>query len=464
MPPQLAPAGGCLARVRAWTELHSSRFQIARIDLTPVSASIDAGSKQQFTAKAFDAANQEVNGVIFVWQSSNTAVARIDLTGLATTSTAGTTQIIASGRGIQSAPQTLTVRAVQRVLTSVEVTPNPGTIPATGAQQFTARGLDQFGNEITGLSFTWESSATNVATIDQNGLASGLAQGQSTIKATTQSVSGTALLNVTAPTLVVNEVLADPPPGNQGDANHDGTRDGAQDEFVELVNATGGSLDISGWTLRTHSTTSTTETVRHTFAANTNVPAGNAMVVFGGGTFDPANPLFGCAQVVKTSTSGLSLTNGGLTILIRDAGGNLITEFSYGGSTGRNGGNAQSLTRSPDTTGNFVLHTAPAAASGRKFSAGLKLDGTPFGDCSGHPASVTVSPVSTARLSDNPPHSPRRRSINLDAQSLACRSLSLPTIQRSPQSIRLRRSDDWSLYRQGRRSQPRNSTHHGVGK
>jgi uncharacterized protein (TIGR03437 family) len=202
---------------------------IARIDLTPISPTIDAGTRQQFSAKAFDAANQEVTGVIFAWQSSNTAIATVDQAGLATSSTAGTTQITASGRGIHSAPDALTVRAVQRLLTSVEVTPNPATIPATGAQQFNARGLDQFGHEIAGLTFIWESSATNVALIDQNGLLNGLAEGQTTIKATTQNMSGTALLKVTAPTIVVNEVLADPPTGIEGDANHDGTRDGAQD-------------------------------------------------------------------------------------------------------------------------------------------------------------------------------------------------------------------------------------------
>lgn len=375
---------------------------IASIEVLPLSPSIDAGSKQQFTAKAFDSANQEVTGVIFVWQSSNTAVATIDQTGLAISSGVGTTQITASGRGIQSAPDTLLVRAVQRVLTRVEVVPNPATIPAGGAQQFTARGLDQFGNEISGLTFAWESSAPNVSTIDQNGLATGLTTGQSTIKATTQNTTGVALLKVTPPTLVVNEVLADPPTGIEGDANHDGTRDGAQDEFVELVNASGDALNISGWTLRTHSTTSSTETVRHTFAASTSVPAGNAIVVFGGGSFDPANPLFGCAQVLKTSTSGLSLTNGGLTILVRDAAGNLVTQFSFGGSTGLNGGNAQSLTRSPDTNGNFVLHTTAAAATGRRFSAGLKLDGTPFAVCPGHPASIVVSPASTSTTVGHP--------------------------------------------------------------
>jgi hypothetical protein len=365
---------------------------IARIDVSPPSAAIEAGAKEQFTAQGFDSANNPVTGVIFSWQSSSTSVATIDQNGLATSSTAGSTEIRAFARGVQSAQATLTVREVQRVLTRVDVTPQSPTIPATGAQQFIAKGIDQFGNEIVGLTFAWESSNTLAATIDQTGLATGVAQGQSTIKASTQNVSGTATLNVSAPTVVVNEVLADPPTGINGDANHDGTRDSSQDEFVELVNSTGGGINISEWTVRTHSTTSSIETVRHTFAANTTLPAGEAMLVFGGGTFNPGDPLFGCAQVVKASSGGLSLTNGGLTILVRDGSGNLVTQFSYGGTTGLNGGNAQSLTRSPDITGNFVLHTTIAGA--RTFSSGLKTVGTPFGNCPGHPATVTISPPS----------------------------------------------------------------------
>ena len=352
-----------------------------RIEVTPTSATIDAGAKQQFTAKAFNASGNEVSGVIFFWQSGNTSVATIDQNGLATSLTAGTTDIRASARGIQSAPATLTVRDVQRVLTRVDVTPPSATIPASGAQQFTAHGIDQFGNEIAGLTFTWESTNTSAATVDQSGLATGVAQGQTTIKATSSSVTGTATLNVSAPTLVINEVLADPPAGTEGDANHDGATDSGDDEFVELVNSTNGAINISGWTVRTHSTTTSTETTRHTFAANTNLPAGEALVVFGGGTLNPANPLFGCAQIVKASSGGLTLTNTGLTVLIRDGSGNLVTQFSYGGTTGLNGGNAQSLTRSPDITGAFVLHSTPPAAGGRKFSPGVKLDGTPFGNC-----------------------------------------------------------------------------------
>ncbi len=198
--------------------------------------------------------------------------------------------------------------------------------------------------------------------------------------------------------VVINEALADPPDGIAGDANHDGVRDGTQDEFVELVNGTSSELiSLSGWTIKTRPVGSTTETTRFTFATGTSLPAGEALVVFGGGgaNFNPNDPVFGCAQVFKiTNSSGLSLTNSGLTILLKDANGNLIAQFSYGGSTGLEGDNNQSLTRSPDVTGSFVQHTAAAGANGRAYSPGLRTNGAPFGNCAGHPANVTIAPPS----------------------------------------------------------------------
>ncbi|MDQ5844333.1 MAG: lamin tail domain-containing protein, partial [Acidobacteriota bacterium] len=371
---------------------------VARIDVSPPSATSDEGAHQQLTAQAFDANNQPIPGVIFFWESSNTTVATIDQNGLATGVSPGTTEIRASGRGVQSAPATLTVTPITRILTTIEVTPNPGTVPATATQQFTVRGFDQFGNEMVGLTFTWESTDTNIATVDANGLATGVNQGQTTIKAKSGSVTGTATLNVTAATVIVNEVLADPPDGVPvGDANHDGVRSASDDEFVELVNSTGAAIDISGWTVRTHPTGSTTETIRHTFAASTNLPSGAAIVVFGGGglNFDPANAAFACAQVVKASSGGLSLTNSGLTVVVRNGSGSVFTQFSYGGSTGLPGDNDQSLTRSPDISGSFVQHLAASGAEGRRFSPGTRVNGTPFGSCPPRLTSITISPSST---------------------------------------------------------------------
>jgi uncharacterized protein (TIGR03437 family) len=194
-----------------------------------------------------------------------------------------------------------------------------------------------------------------------------------------------------------NEVLADPPNGIAGDANNDGVRDTTDDEFVEFVNGSAAeTIGMSGWTVKTRATGSTTETTRFTFPAGTSLAPGLAAVIFGGGTFNPADSIFGCAQVFRatSASSGLSLTNTGLTILLRDSAGNLIAQFSYGGSTGLDGNNSQSLTRSADITGAFILHTTANAA--RRFSPGLKVDGTPFGVCASHPVTVTISPTSAS--------------------------------------------------------------------
>ena len=196
--------------------------------------------------------------------------------------------------------------------------------------------------------------------------------------------------------IFINEVLADPPDGIAGDANHDGVRDGTQDEFIELVNGTSNELiSLSGWTIRTRAAGSTTETTRFTFAPGTFLATGEANVVFGGGNFRSDDPVFGCAQVMKASTSnGLSLTNSGLTILVRDAAGNLITQFSYGNNTGLEGDHNQSLTRSPDITGAFLQHTSAAGANGRAYSPGLRVNGTPLGNCPGHLTTCTIAPSS----------------------------------------------------------------------
>src|SRR5256714_5828289 len=112
--------------------------------------------------------------------------------------------------------------------------------------------------------------------------------------------------------LVINELLADPPGAAStdliGDANHDGVRSSSDDEFVELVNATAHDLNLGGYQLSTRGSTTTNDTLRFTFAANTILPACSAVPIFGGGTFDPNNPAFGGAQVFKTN-SGLSLSN-----------------------------------------------------------------------------------------------------------------------------------------------------------
>jgi uncharacterized protein (TIGR03437 family) len=187
------------------------------------------------------------------------------------------------------------------------------------------------------------------------------------------SLAGSALRDI-----MINEVLTDPPDGLAGDANHDGTRDSSADEFVELVNASSHDIDVTGYLLQSRSSTATNDSIRHRFAAGTIIPAGTAFVVFGGGTIEPTHPEFGGAQVVRSSTSALSLSNSGGIITLLDAGGHVVTSLTYGSQVGVAGDANQSITRSPDIVGTLTLHQSSIGAEGRALSPGTRTDGSIF--------------------------------------------------------------------------------------
>lgn len=158
--------------------------------------------------------------------------------------------------------------------------------------------------------------------------------------------SGVEFNATTYTRLVINEILADP----DGDANGDGTMDTYDDEFVELINTTNTSLDISGWKLYDGTG------IQHTFEQNTQLPSEESIVIFGGGT--PTN-IPGLTQV----TGSLGLNNGGDDIIIKDDNGATITSYTYGTLAD----NAQSIAREPDLRGNFVKHNS---INSRDFSPG----------------------------------------------------------------------------------------------
>ena len=160
--------------------------------------------------------------------------------------------------------------------------------------------------------------------------------------------------------LVVNEILADPALGLEGDANGDGVRDGSEDEFVEIYNNGSASVDLSGYTIEDGAG------LRHTFPAGTVLDPGIAVTVFGGGS--PT----GIPGVVQTASDGeLGFNNSGDDVTLKDETGNVLLSVSYGSE----GGNDQSLTRDPDFTGSFTQHTQ-ASSSGARYSPGETIEGT----------------------------------------------------------------------------------------
>ena len=179
--------------------------------------------------------------------------------------------------------------------------------------------------------------------------------------------------------IVLNEVLTDPPSDNlettvvEGDANGDGARHPKEDEFVEIVNTNSIPVDISGYSITDGND------VVHVFPENSILSGGGVALVFGGGT--PSSEFDSDIVSIANGAPGeLSFQNGSATnsekVEIIDAGGSVIAELTYSGATPYEGYSDQSLTRDPDLTGDFVLHTT--TTSGDLYSPGTQNDGTPF--------------------------------------------------------------------------------------
>jgi hypothetical protein len=139
----------------------------------------------------------------------------------------------------------------------------------------------------------------------------------------------------------LNEILADPPADLAGDANRDGERDAADDEFVEIVNCGDMAVDLSGWSL-TDATSA-----RHIFAeTGATIAPGEFVTVFGGGA-----PTGFIGKVLTASTGGLGLANSGDVVYLLDETGAIVDVHSYGGEGGRD----ESMIRHPDCADVWML-------------------------------------------------------------------------------------------------------------
>jgi trimeric autotransporter adhesin len=176
------------------------------ITVAPLTATIDNGTTQQFSATAYysDGTQQPASAT---WSSSAATVATVDGTGLATAVGNGSTTITAS-QGTFTATAALTV---SRTLLSIAVTPVTATVSAGLTQAYTATGtfLNADGTTtMSNISSTvgWSSSNGAVATIDVTGLATSLAVGTTNITASMDGVTSAPNAVLTVTPAVVSSV------------------------------------------------------------------------------------------------------------------------------------------------------------------------------------------------------------------------------------------------------------------
>ncbi|MGM0555268.1 MAG: Ig-like domain-containing protein, partial [Myxococcota bacterium] len=178
---------------------------IDSVTIDPETAQLDVGQTEQFTATVVDVLGNEVDTSIVEWTSSREDVASIDGSGLVEGMKEGTTTITARARD-KSATATVVVTAS---VANVDVSPNPAQVALDDTTQLTATVEDANGNELSGRDVAWESSDETIATVNSNGIVTGVSEGDVDITATSEGESGTALVQVTRPVATVS-VTPDP--------------------------------------------------------------------------------------------------------------------------------------------------------------------------------------------------------------------------------------------------------------
>lgn len=173
---------------------------VSTVTVTPTPNALTTGQTVQLTASLQDANGGTITGRTVTWASSNDAIASVSTTGLVTAKALGSANITASVEG-KTGTAVVNVNPVS--VARVAITPASGTVSVGKTLQLTATLSDANGQPITGKTVSWSSNGAN-ATVDANGLVTGVSVGSVVITATADGKFANATIDVAvagAPTL-----------------------------------------------------------------------------------------------------------------------------------------------------------------------------------------------------------------------------------------------------------------------
>jgi hypothetical protein len=199
--------------ISAATQLTVTAATLVSIQLTPSLPSIANGTTQQFVATGTytDNSTQTLTDVAS-WSSNNGAVATVSNAagsrGLAQATGTGPATITAAYQGVAG---TMVLTVTPATLVSIAVTPPSPTLAAGTTRRFVATGTYTDGStQVITTSVLWATANTGVATIDNaatfEGVATGVAAGETDVTATSGTTVGTAHLTVVPRQLVSVQV------------------------------------------------------------------------------------------------------------------------------------------------------------------------------------------------------------------------------------------------------------------
>ena len=173
--------------------LRVSDQKVSSVAINPQIINVGIGQSSQILAVSKDANGDTITGLSIAWASSNVAVATVSSTGLVTGVSKGESTIIATVGGVTASGSVLVTDVSA---SSNEITPNKGTLSIGQSSQLSARLKDAQGNIVAGRDVSWSSSDTAIVTVSNAGMLTAISDGESTITASVEGVSGFATVTV----------------------------------------------------------------------------------------------------------------------------------------------------------------------------------------------------------------------------------------------------------------------------
>ena len=162
--------------------------------------------------------------------------------------------------------------------------------------------------------------------------------------------------------IVLNEILSAVPGDDIGDVNQDGVRDANQDEFLELVNISGGELCVKGLRILKG------ESEKHVVSVRA-LEANQALIIFGGLQEDANIPQM-AGSIVEISDHSLGLPNSGGSLSVLNQDDTEIISLTYPSASN------SSLNLDPELRG--TEYVVSSQHFGVSFSPGTCADGRSF--------------------------------------------------------------------------------------
>jgi trimeric autotransporter adhesin len=177
---------------------------VASIVLSTPDSSLIQFDTVQVTAELRDAANNVLTGRTITWSTSAPAIATVSSSGEVAAVGIGNATITATSEGVN---QTLDLTIAPAPVASVTVALASDTIDVTTTTTASATLRDARNNVLTGRTIAWSSSNAAIATVDVDGLVTGVTAGEATITATSEGISGGAIVTVVPPPPLVVESI-----------------------------------------------------------------------------------------------------------------------------------------------------------------------------------------------------------------------------------------------------------------